>query len=153
MRSLVGFAGRAPEEERAMVTRKLMVVSMLGLLGAAGLVALAERVASESGEVVVLTTQEASGAPVQTRLWVVDLDGSQYLRGDAGSGWYARLLAVPRVRLERDGLAEDHLAVPAAEQRAQINELMRRKYGWRDAYISWLLGGREEAMPVRLAPL
>ena len=129
---------------------KVAVWLMLGLLTVAGLILLGERVASETGEVVVLTTGDGSAAPAETRLWVVDLDGSSYLRGDPGSGWYARLVADPRVRLERSGASANYLAVPAADRRQQINELMRRKYGWRDVYIGWLLGGREDAMPVRL---
>lgn len=132
---------------------KVTVWSAVGLLVVAASVFVAERVASESGEVVVLSSLDASGAPVQTRLWVVDLDGSQYLRGDSSSRWYARLVAQPHVRLDRDGRTADYRAVPAVDQRERINQRMRRKYGWRDAYISGLLGGREEAIPVRLEPL
>ena len=37
-------------------------------------------VASESGEVVTLQTQGADGGPRETRLWVVEDGGKQWLR-------------------------------------------------------------------------
>jgi hypothetical protein len=27
---------------------------------------------------------------------------------------------------------------------------MREKYGWRDVYIDWLVGGRDNAFPIRM---
>ena len=36
--------------------------------------------ASESGEVVVLTTTDDTGTAHSTRIWVVDVDGKQWLR-------------------------------------------------------------------------
>jgi hypothetical protein len=47
------------------------------------IVFLLQIVASEVGEVVILTTVDATGEPVETRLWVVDLDGRTWLRGPA----------------------------------------------------------------------
>lgn len=142
-------SGQARSEE-LMAMRRLTLWTILGLLIAAGLILGGQRLAAESGEVVVLTSRDASGAPLQTRLWVVDLDGSPYLRGREGAGWYARLIAEPRVRVERDGVVADYLALPSADRRPEINELMRRKYGWRDVYIGLLVGGRDDAIPVQL---
>ena len=40
-------------------------------------------------------------------------------------------------------------AVPA--KRAELNALMREKYGWADAYIGFFIS-RAEAVPIRLDP-
>ncbi len=107
-------------------------------------------VASELGEVVILTTDDATGEPAETRLWVVDLEGSAWLRsGSPQSGWFLRIKANPLIRVERGGQPYRYRAVFVPERRAEINALMREKYGWSDAYIS-LLFGRDEAVPVRL---
>jgi hypothetical protein len=59
-----------------------LVGSIFGLLL---LIVLLQGVASETGEVVVLTSvDQATSAPTTTRLWVVDHDGAMWLRGDAG---------------------------------------------------------------------
>lgn len=109
-------------------------------------------VASESGEVVVLTTEDSAGEPHQTRLWVVDHEGSAWLRAGAEvQAWYQRLLERPEVTVEREGRSAGFTAVPVAAVRPAINELMERKYGWADRFIS-LLFGREDAVPVRLDP-
>ena len=39
-----------------------------------------QMVASESGEVVILTTKDAAGRPVETRLWIAEHDGDVWLR-------------------------------------------------------------------------
>ena len=50
-------------------------------------VVLLQGVASETGEVVALTSvDQATSAPTTTRLWVVDHDGAMWLRGDDASG-------------------------------------------------------------------
>ena len=108
-------------------------------------------VASETHEVVVLTTASPDG-PRDTRLWVVEHEGAQYLRADAASGWYQRLVAEPRVAMQRDDVSADYLAVARVEHAIVVNDLMRDKYGWRDVIIEWLVGGRDDAIAVRLEP-
>lgn len=108
-------------------------------------------VASESAEVVVLTSQGPDGA-TETRLWVVDLDGVQYLRASPGSGWYERLLANPDVTLVRDGQSGRYRAETRPALASEVNDLMQAKYGWRDSYIDLLLGGRDDAIAVALTP-
>lgn len=108
-------------------------------------------VASETGEVVVLTTKRGDGEAT-TRLWVVDHDGAQWLRGGEGSGWFQRLAADATVRLRRDGREGAYVASPEPAMTAQVNALMAAKYGWRDDLISAMVGGREEDVAVRLTP-
>lgn len=110
-------------------------------------------IASETGEVVVLYTS-AGDEQAGTRLWVVDHDGVQWLRsgGGSGSGWYSRLLAAPRVELERGGLRRSYVASPEPAMAARINELMLAKYGWRDEIVAVLAGSRDNAVAIRLTP-
>ena len=119
------------------------------LLAFVVLIFVSQIVASETGEVVVLTSQSPDG-PEETRLWVVDLDGVQYLRASPDSGWYQRLVAEPDALLERNGETQKYRSEARLDLADDINALMRGKYGWRDAYIDLLLGGREDAVPVAL---
>ena len=119
------------------------------LLAFVVLIFVSQIVASETGEVVVLTSQSPDG-PEETRLWVVDLDGVQYLRASPDSGWYQRLVAEPDALLERHGETQRYHSEARLDLADDINALMRGKYGWRDAYIDLLLGGREDAVPVAL---
>jgi hypothetical protein len=130
--------------------RTLLYV-VAGLVALVALVFLTEMVASESGEVVVLHTQTPEGVR-ETRLWVVELDGIQYLRAGPDSGWYRRLVAAPAVRLTRGATTADYRAETRLAVAEEINRLMREKYGWRDAYIEVLVGGRADAVPVALLP-
>ena len=110
-------------------------------------------VASESGEVVVLRTVDAAGATQETRLWVVDGAGSQWLRaGNSAVGWYQRLSAHPEVEVVRGAAAQKYRAVAEPEARDAINALMNEKYGWADSYIRFWFGP-EKKIPVRLVPL
>ena len=132
---------------------KMVVWLIGGLLTLALAVFVAQSVASETGEVVVLHTLDASGADKTTRIWIVDHADLQWLRaGSIESAWYRRLIAQPHVRLERAGKSADYLATPSPENRQTINGQMRAKYGWRDIFISWMVGGRDSAVPIILQP-
>lgn len=109
-------------------------------------------VASESGEVVVLTTTDETGAAQTTRLWVTDHDGSAWLRAGAEQqGWFQRLLKNPQIRVERAGVAAEYRASPEVAARDAINGLMAEKYGWADALIGMMFG-RDDSVPIRLIP-
>ena len=111
-----------------------------------------QMVASESGEVVVLTTTDATGAPQQTRLWVVDHEGSAWLRaGSHQQGGYARLQRQPQVNVERAGTTNPYTARPVPDATPEINRLMADKYGWADRFIGMMFS-RENAVAIRLEP-
>ena len=75
---------------------KLALKIVGGLVLLLALVVVVEVIASESGEVVVVTTVDADGNPAETRLWVVDHEGSAYLRaGSPQSGWFQQLQPAP----------------------------------------------------------
>ena len=107
-------------------------------------------VAAESGEVVVITTQDANGVARETRLWVVDHDDSAWLRsGSTLSDWYQRLITHPQISMQRGDTSFTAVAEPSVDDRDIIDRLMNDKYGWADAYIG-MLYGRSGAVPIRL---
>ncbi len=133
--------------------KKIILQILGGVLAFVAAIFVAQIVASEIGEVVVLTTKDAAGEAAETRLWIVDYEDSQWLRTQAGgSGWSGRLLASDSVTIERAGVAVSYHAVAVADRSAAINELMRDKYGLSDSFISLLVGGREGSIAIRLDP-
>ena len=125
----------------------LLVVLVVGVLGL-------QMVASETGEVVVVSIQDEGGITSETRLWIVEHEGNRWLRsgGGAASGWYQHLLANPQFELLRGTTRYYHRATPVPEMQTTVNELMSEKYGWADSYIG-LLFGREDSIAIRLDDL
>ncbi|MDB9867069.1 nitroreductase family deazaflavin-dependent oxidoreductase [Pseudomonadales bacterium] len=59
--------------------------------------------------------------PKKNRLWIVDAAGYQYLRASADAGWYQRLVANPRISVERDGQRRAYVAVPDPGETLALN--------------------------------
>ena len=132
--------------------RRIAIIA--GLLAGLVVVALGlSLIASErGGEIVTLRTSDAAGAVHETRIWVVDADGTAWLRaGDPKSGWLSRLRERPEVEVERAGQRASFIAVPQPNERDRINALFLAKYGWADRYIGALFG-RDDATPIRHDP-
>ena len=134
--------------------KKILLMVVLAPFIYFGLIMLA----SESGEVVVLESQNDQGELENTRLWVVDHDGSMWLRaGDDQSGWYQRLMSNVQtgqsVYVTRKGDKVSPSVVSDASQAAAVNDLMAEKYGFSNDAISFLMGedGRQDAIAVRLS--
>lgn len=111
-----------------------------------------QMIASESAEVVVLTTKTSSGEAQETRLWIVDHEGNQWLRsGSEIQSWYRNILEQSDVEIFRDSETETYTALPTENYREAVNGLMREKYGWADSYIGFFFS-RDNAIPIRLIP-
>ena len=133
---------------------KKIAIAIGAVAGLFLLLGVAQLLASESGEVLVLETLDAAGQSHQTRLWVVDEAGA--LWGGPDSGWVQRLLDNPEIRAERADHQAPFLAVPQRdrEARERVNTLMRDKYGLADRFIALTMGDtdREGSLPIRLDP-
>ncbi|MEZ5557965.1 MAG: hypothetical protein R3E86_05385 [Pseudomonadales bacterium] len=128
----------------------LVVVLALGALAGSFLLA------SESGEVVVLETRDAQGESHETRVWVVDHGGFQWLRtGNPQSQWLARLRANDVVSVTRNGVTRQYRAEPQEDTttRATINDLVMEKYGLAERFLRALMLDPEVAVPIRLVPM
>lgn len=109
-------------------------------------------VASESGEVVVLTSVDASGGSHETRVWVVDLEDGTYLRaGTAQQAWLLRVRARPLVTLERGGEQREVRLVVSEDMTATVNAHMAYKYGVADMVVGALVP-RSNAVALRVVP-
>ena len=65
-----------------------------------------ELIASESGEVVVVTKFGSSDGSFSTRLWVVDYDNAAWIRARSSKpGWYQRIAENPRIEVRRGAVA------------------------------------------------
>jgi hypothetical protein len=105
------------------------------------------------GEVVTLTTFDAEGASHETSLWIVEDDGSQWLRaGSPGSAWLARIRDNPKVELARDGAAKTYRAEIVVDRRDRINRMMAEAYGWADSVVG-AMRESELTLAVRLVPV
>ena len=123
----------------------ILLVSLIILLY------LIQLIASERVEVVELHTLNIEGEEIITRLWVVDYGGYQYLRvGADGSGWFDRLQAAEMVDITRNNRRYSYSWTTRQSKSAQINLLMRDKYGWGDSFIGYLTGGRGGSTPIEL---
>jgi len=113
--------------------------------------------AAESGEVVVIHVPESDGSESSIRVWVVEQDGTLWIRGTpSANGWSARALRAGGLRLERAGQSSEWVVrrEQAREVIQRINARFNEKYGWRDDLISLMIGDadRSEAVVIELIP-
>jgi hypothetical protein len=127
----------------------------VALVALAALLGVGFRVASESGEVVVLRALDDQGVVHETRLWVVEADGFQWLRtGNPNSGWLRRVRENPDVEVTRAGETRPFRAVLVTDPvvRDRTNRLILEKYGWAERYLRATMLDPERATSVRLEP-
>ena len=110
-------------------------------------------VAGEQTEVVRLQTRDETGQPWMTKMWVVDIGDVTWVRvANPQRAWYRRLLANPKVELERGGRKQPRLAIPddSPQSRASVDAAFAAKYGLVDRWYGLLV--RHAAVPIRLVP-
>jgi hypothetical protein len=127
--------------------------AILGSLAVWAVIVLGTYLAGEQTEVAVLHSRDERGAEFTTKLWVVDLGDVTWIRvANSDRAWYRRLLANPRIELERGGQREAWLAIPdpSPEARLAVDEAFAAKYGLVDRWYELLV--RRDAVPIRLIP-
>ena len=133
------------------MVRSVLVALAVSLLGFAAVTGLA----LESGGVAVLETRAPDGTPRTTRVWVAEEDGSLLVEAaSAERPWYRDVLLDPMVSLRREGHVEAFRAFPEPGDAGhlRVRELLRARYGWRDAWVG-LIQDTSESIAVRLEPL
>jgi len=132
---------------------KKIILWVLGIIFALfAAVMILQIAASERVEVIDMKTLDENGEYVETRLWIVDHDGMQYVRAGSDSGWYLRMKANPEVLMTRNGKENKYRAVENRPKADLIQQLMNKKYTWGDDVIG-LMFGREDPIPMELHPL
>jgi hypothetical protein len=92
---------------------------------------------AECGEVAVL---ESGAARQHTRIWVVDIDGVAYIRGNSNGSWVPRVREHPEMRLRRAGSWRSYRAIPVEGDAARVHGAMRAKYGFSERLRDELRG-------------
>ena len=106
-----------------------------------------------SGEnTVVILTREADGAPRETTVWLVVVDGQGYVRtGD--THWHRNIARDPKIGVRIAGkdhaVTAEHVTDPALHGR--INTAFNDKYGFSDTFVGWF-SHRENAQIMALVP-
>jgi PPOX class probable F420-dependent enzyme len=97
----------------------------------------------KSNRYISLTTFKRDGTPVSTPVWVVSDDGERLLVWSAAKTWKVRrvrrnpqvLVAPSNFRGEERG--ERVSATARVIDHPDIDELLRRKYGWQKRLLDW----------------
>jgi hypothetical protein len=108
----------------------------------------------DEGEIVTVTTLNAEGQAFETQLWIVQVEGTSYLRANSPrSDWLARARRGPAVELQRGATVGPWRVVPEndPERRQRVNQAMAEKYSLSDRLLV-LLFDRDEMVPLRLEP-
>jgi hypothetical protein len=112
----------------------------------------------DEGEVVILVTQ-GDDRRFETPLWIVEVDGHEYLRAaEPDSEWLERLREEPSVELrpedeEDDAFLRHYTAEPTddAAIRRTVNDAMAAKYGFAD-FVWGRMSRRANSIPILLTP-
>jgi len=109
----------------------------------------------DEGELVTLVTSDGQ-RNYSTQLWIVEVDGREYLRAASSNvHWLARLRAQPEAGLrrgrDRDAPVESIRAVPVFDEalRARVNRAMAGKYGLADR-LWGRISDRKNSLPIRV---
>lgn len=131
--------------------KRLLKVVMVIATGAV----LTTLLALEGGGVVQVRTVNAqTQQPRDTRIWFVG-NGAQIVleAGKPENPWALDVVQRNTLRLSGQGLDGDYRArIHGADSHLKIRQLMREKYGWRDAWVSMLFDTSMSRM-VTLEPL
>jgi hypothetical protein len=127
--------------------------AVLGSIAVWAVIVLGTYLAGEQGEVAVVHTRDERGAEFTTKVWIVDLGDVSWIRvAKPDRDWYQRLLAQPRVEIERGGRIASVLAIPDLSREAAlaVDQAFAEKYGLVDRWYGLLV--RKGAVPIRLVP-
>ena len=89
----------------------------------------------DQGELITIETVDGEGHSHETQLWVVEVDGTLFVRsGNPNTRWAARMQAHPEIELRR---GESHVparaeVIPDSRLRDRVAYAMNDKYGAAD---------------------
>jgi len=105
-------------------------------------------------EIVVLRTAEADGVTHETRVTVVDIADSTWVRGRPYRGWFRRIEANPFAELHRGGIWQPVRATVSRDpaDAAAFEQEMRDRYGLVYRFFDSVARMSTNEVPVRLEP-
>ena len=132
--------------------KKIGIALLILFVALAALVGIHFSLIEVGREVVVLRTASPDGTPLETRLWVVDVDGTPWLHS-AGPAWAARMSGRPEVELKRANQWRRYVAVARPGQHPRVDQALREKYGLADRWVRFIAPCGEDTLAVRLEPV
>jgi hypothetical protein len=127
--------------------------AILGLLALLVVVGLATFIAGEVVETVIVRNYNSDGTAHDSKVWVVDIDGTPWVRvGRAGRSWGENLRTHPQAQLVRGGVTSERVATldDTPDTRARVDAAFADKYGAVDWWYGIVI--RKNPIPVRLDP-
>ena len=127
-------------------------IGLICVLAAVAVYASIFPIAEVFTEVVVLRTTDAGGSTHETRVTVIDLAGSPWIRGRPYRGWFRRIEANPRAELYRGGEWRPVLAEisRAPEDAAAFERAMLDTHGLAYRWVDFIARLSSNEVPVRL---
>jgi hypothetical protein len=110
--------------------------------------------ALESDGVAVIETKQPDGQTRSTHVWWVEAHGLTWLEAGAPTnGWFVDIGSNPGMIVRRNDEAWEYVAVPIRDESHHewIRSEIRKKYGFRDWWVSWLVD-TSESVAVSLVP-
>jgi hypothetical protein len=105
-------------------------------------------------EVVVLRTYDSGGTPHETRVTVIDVAGTPWVRGRPYRGWFRRIEANPVAELYRGGVwhpVRTSISRDPADA-AEFERVMVERYGLLYRCFDFIARMSTNEVPVRLEP-
>jgi hypothetical protein len=132
------------------VVRVLVGVATLVVIFYASLFAFAEVFT----EIVVLRTYDSDGLAYETRVTVIDIANTPWVRGRSYRGWFRRIEANPTAELYRGDVWRSVRASVSRDpaDAAEFERLMLERYGLMYRYFDFIARMSSNEIPVRLAP-
>jgi hypothetical protein len=127
---------------------RLALVSVLALGGVASALAAEPALGGAAAEdVVTIVTRDEDGGARETKIWIVDVDGTAYVR-TGGTRWFHNIERNPDVTLKSGGKELALRAKPVEDEalRARIETAFAEKYGFTDRLRGWFVWGRSNLM-------
>lgn len=132
---------------------KLLLIAGAAVVAAGVLLVVGHFALIELGrEVVTLRTPLPEGGWQETRLWIVDDEGTSWLHS-AGKAWLARFEGDPVVEVERHGQIKSYRTHAEPGPHPRVDALLREKYGLADHWVRFLAPCGPDTVPVRLTPV
>ena len=108
--------------------------------------------AYDGARTIEVLTQDEDGAPRETTIWVVVVNGAAYINTNATT-WGENVERTPRldVRQAQSTRSFDILFLEDPDARHLVQAAFRGKYGWQDSLLS-LVMDESEAVIMELVP-
>lgn len=130
--------------------RALLIIVSLAVVIYASIFPIAELFT----EVVVVRTYDASGAPHETRVTVIDIEGEAWVRGRPYRGWFRRIEVNPKAELYRGGTWRRVRAEVSRDpaDAAAFEQVMLDTHGRVYQFLDVVAQMSSNEVPVRLVP-